>query len=100
MKKLELEVNWKTNEYYEMSVVTLLLPDDKIESIEKSQKFLKANPDIDSIRVRIDEDCLASMSDSRLGYGFVMVGSGDELYFIGCDHYDSTLQVETIPFTL
>ena len=100
MKKLELKVEWKTNEYYEMNDVTLLIPDDKIEAIEKSQTFLKANPDVDSIRVRIDADCLASMSDYRLGYGFVMVGNGDTLYFIGSDHYESSYQVHTESFTL
>jgi len=101
MKKLELKVEWKTNEYYELDDVTLLIPDDKLEAIEKSQKFLKANPDVDSIRVRIDKNCLASMSESsRLGYGFVIVGSGDALYFIGTDSYDSSNQVETGAFTL
>lgn len=101
MKKLELKVEWKTNEYYDVDVVTLLLPDEKIETIEKCQKLMKANPDVDSVRVRIDENCLASMSeDYRLGYGFVVVGSGDALYFIGTDHYDSKNQVETESFEL
>jgi len=100
MKKVELSVQWKTNEYYDLDDVTLLLPDDKIEAIEKSKDFLKANPDVDSIRVRIDENCLASMSEHRLGYGFVIVSNSDALYFIGTDHYDSSNQVETGAFNL
>lgn len=101
MKKIELKVEWKTNEYYDLDDVTLLLTDDKIEAIKKSKDFLKANPDVDSIRVRIDENCLASMSNSsRLGYGFVIVSNSDALYFIGTDHYDSSNQVETGAFNL
>lgn len=101
MRKFELTVEWKTNEYYDMDDVTLLLTDEKIEVIKKSRDFLKANPDVDSIRVRIDENCLASMSNSsRLGYGFVIVGNGDAIYFIGTDHYDSSNQVETGAFIL
>ena len=100
-KKLELKVGWKTNEYYELDDVTLLIPDDKEEAIIKSQEFLKANPDVDTVRVRIDKDCLASMSDSsRLGYGFVIVSSGTGLYFIGTDNFDSKNQVETEEFFL
>lgn len=99
-KKLELSVLWSTNEYYEMENVTLLLVEEKVTAIEKAQKFLKENPDSDSVRVRIDQDCLASMSDHKLGYGFVIVSSGDTLYFIGTDHYDSSNQVETESFTL
>jgi hypothetical protein len=101
MKKYELNVGWKTNEYYDIDDVTLSLPDDKVVSIRKSQDWLKSNPSIDSIRVRIDKNCLSSMSDdSRLGYGFVIVRGGDALYFIGTDSYDSTNQVETESFTL
>ena len=100
MKKVELSVGWKTNEYYDLDDVTLLLTDDKIEDIKKSKDFLKANPDVDSIRVRIDENCLASMSEHRLGYGFVIVSNSDALYFIGTDHYDSSNQVETGAFNL
>jgi hypothetical protein len=101
MKKVELKVGWKTNEYYELDDVTMLIPDDKIEAIEKSQKFLKANPDVDTVRVRIDKDCLASMSEfSRLGYGFIIVSSGTGLYFIGTDSFDSSNQVETESFEL
>lgn len=100
MKKLELNVDWKTNEYYEVNVVTLLLTDDKIDSIQKSQQFLKDNSDVDSIRVRIDQECLATDTDYTLGYGFIMVGSGDALYFIGTDHNDSQYQVETEGFEL
>lgn len=100
MKKIELKVEWKTNEYYDLDDVTLLLTDDKIKTIEKSKDFLKANPDVDSIRVRIDENCLASMSEHRLGYGFVIVSNSDALYFIGTDHYDSSNQVETGAFNL
>jgi len=100
MKKVELSVGWKTNEYYDLDDVTLLLTDDKIEAIKKSKDFLKANPDVDSIRVRIDENCLASMSEHRLGYGFVIVSNSDALYFIGTDHYDSSNQVETGAFNL
>ena len=100
MPKFELKVEWKTNEYYDMEYVTLLIPDDKLEAIEKAQAFLKANPDIDSIRVRIDADCLASMSEHRLGYGFVIVRNGDSLNFIGTDNYESSYQVETESFTV
>jgi len=100
MPKFELKVEWKTNEYYDMEYVTLLIPDDKLEAIEKAQAFLKANPDIDSIRVRIDGDCLASMSEHRLGYGFVIVRNGDSLNFIGTDNYESSYQVETESFTV
>ena len=100
MKKLELKVEWKTNEYYEVNVVTLLLTDDKITAIQESQQFLKENSDVDSIRVRIDQDCLATDTDYRLGYGFVMIGSGDVVYFIGTDSFDSQYQVETEGFEL
>ena len=100
MKKLELKIDWKTNEYYELDDVTLLLTDEKIFAIQRVGAFLKNNPDIEDARVRIDEDCLASMSTHRLGYGFVIVNRSDRLYFIGTDHYDSTLQVETDAFTL
>lgn len=97
--KKELDVAWKTNEYYDMDHVTVLLVEEKVAAIEKAQKFLRENPDLDSIRVRIDEDCLASMSEHRLGYGFVIVSTG-ALYFIGTDHYDSSNQVETNAFNL
>lgn len=100
MKEIKLNIEWKTNEYYEMNVVTLLLTDEKIETIQKSQQFLKENSDVDSIRVRVDQDYLTSDTDYKLGYGFVMVGSGDVLYFIGTDHHDSQLQVETEGFEL
>jgi len=100
MKKLELKIEWKTNEYYDLDDVTLLLTDEKIATIEKSQLFLKDNPDIDSIRVQIDENCITSMSDHRLGYGFIIVSNSDRVYFIGTDHYDSANQVETYAFTL
>ena len=102
MQKLELEVVWTSNEHYYLDNVTLLLTDDKIETIKKAQRLSEANPDIDTIRVRIDQDCLASMSDYRLGYGFVLVGGGEgtALYFIGTDHYNSQYQVETGEFFL
>ena len=100
MKKLELKVEWKTNEYYEVDTLTLLLTDDKIAAIQKAQQFLKENRDIDTIRVRVDQDCLATMTDYKLGYGFVIVGGGDALYFIGTDHSDSQYQVETESFEL
>lgn len=100
MKKLELKIEWKTNEYYDLNNVTLLLTDEKIEAIEKSQKFLKNNPDVNSIKVMIDENCLANFGDCRLGYGFVLVGNGENLYFVGTDHYDSANQVETDAFTI
>jgi hypothetical protein len=100
MKEIKLNIEWRTNEYYEMNVVTLLLTDDKIETIQKSQQFLKENRDVDSIRVRVDQNCLTSDTDYKLGYGFVMVGSGDALHFIGTDHHDSQYQVETESFEL
>jgi len=100
MKKLKLNVQGTTNEDYELKVVTLLLTDDKIETIKKSKAFLEANKDIDTIRVRIDEPSLPSMSDTRLGYGFIHVSNADALYFIGTDHYDSANQVETEAFEL
>jgi len=101
MRKFELNIEWKTNECYYMDSLKLSIPDDKLISIKKSQAFLKSNPSIDSIRIRIDENCLSSMSDdSRLGYGFVIVSKGDDLYFIGTDHYYSSNQVETEAFTL
>ena len=100
MKKLELKVEWKTNEYYDMDMVTFLLTDEKIKTIEKAKKFMKDNPDIDTVRVRIDENCLESMSDYRLGYGFVLVSNAEALYFVGTDHYDSSNQVETESFIL
>lgn len=98
-KKYELQIGWKTNEYYEMDNVTLLLVEEKVAAIEKAQAFLKKNPDIDSMRVRIDNDCLGSMSEVRLGYGFVIV-SGGSMYFVGTDNYDSAYQVETESFIL
>jgi len=100
MKEIKLNIEWRTNEYYEMNVVTLLLTDDKIETIKKSQQFLKENSDVDTIRVRVDQNCLTSDTDYKLGYGFVMVGSGDALHFIGTDHHDSQYQVETESFEL
>jgi hypothetical protein len=100
-KKFELSVEWRTNEYYMMDTVTLLLDEEKIGAIEKAQTTLKENPDFDSIRIMIDENCISSDSDlHRLGYGFVIVCAGDDLYFIGTDHYDSSNQVETEGFTL
>lgn len=100
MKKLELKVEWKTNEYYEVDVVTLLLTDEKIATIEKSQQFLKENKDVDSIRVMIDQDCLASGTDYRLSYAHVIVTAGDALYLIATDSFDSANQVETEHFDL
>jgi len=100
MKKLELTIEWKTNEYYELNDVTLLLTDETISAVQRAQAFLSENPDVDSARVRIDEDCISSMSECRLGYGFVIVSKGDLLYFIGTDHYDSANQVETDAFTI
>lgn len=101
-QKLELKVEWYSNEHYYLDNVTLLLTDEKVETIKKAQRLSEENPDIDTIRVRIDEDCLASMSEYRLGYGFVLVGGGEgtALYFIGTDHYDSKNQVETGEFFL
>lgn len=100
-KKLELSIEWRTNEYYDMDTITLLLVEEKIAAIEKAQTILEKNPDFDSIRVMIDENCISSDSTMhRLGYGFVLVRAGDELYFIGTDHYDSANQVETEGFVL
>ena len=100
-QKLELSVEWRTNEYYDMDTVTLLLVEEKIAAIQKAKTILAENPDFDSIRIMIDENCIASDSTlHRLGYGFVLVRDGDALYFIGTDHYDSSNQVETEPFEL
>ena len=100
-KKFELSIEWRTNEYYMMDTVTLLLIEEKVAAIEKAQTILKENPDFDSIRVMIDEKHIDSDSTfHRLGYGFVLVRAGDDLYFIGTDHYDSSNQVETEGFTL
>jgi hypothetical protein len=101
-QKLELKVEWFSNEHYYLNNVTLLLTDEKVETIKKAQRLSEENPDIDTIRVRIDEDCLANFGDYRLGYGFVLVGGGEgtALYFIGTDHYDSKNQVETGEFFL
>ena len=101
-QKLELKVEWYSNEHYYLDNVTLLIPDEKEETIRKAQKLCGENPDIDTIRVRIDADCLASMSEYKLGYGFVLVGGGKgtALYFIGTDNFDSKNQVETEEFYL
>ena len=100
-QKLELSIEWRTNEYYDMDTVTLLLVEEKVAAIQKAQTILKENPDLDSIRVMIDQDCIASDSTlHKLGYGFVLVRAGDALYFVGTDHYDSSNQVETEGFEL
>ena len=100
MKKFELKVEWKTNEYYDVDVVTLLLTDEKIATIEKSQQFLKDNGDVDSIRVMIDQDCLATNNDYKLSYAHAIVTAGDALYLIATDNFDSANQVETEHFDL
>ena len=100
-QKLELKILWKTEDCYEMENVTLLLVEEKIAAIRTAQELLIKNPELDSIRIRIDNDCLATMStDVRLGYGFVIVQAGDGLYFIGSDNFDSKYQVETETFEL
>ena len=98
-KKLELDVLWKTEEYYEVDNITLLLVEEKTAAILKAQQFLKENPEIDSIRIRIDSDCIATMGEIRLGYGFVIVHTLS-MYFIGTDNFDSKYQVETEAFSL
>jgi hypothetical protein len=101
-QKFELNVEWTSNEHYYLDNVTLLLTDEKEETIKKAQRLSEENPDIDTIRVRIDQDCLANFGDDVLGYGFVLVGGGigTALYFIGTDHFDSKNQVETGEFFL
>jgi len=101
-QKHELEVAWWSNEYYDVKTVTLLIPDDKEETIEKAQKLCEENPDIDTIKIRIDEDCMATGTDYRLGHGFVQVsgGKGTALYFLGQDSFDSHNQVESDEFWL
>lgn len=101
-QKLELKIEWWSNDHYYLDNVTVLLTDEKIETIKKAQRMSEQNRDIEGIRVRIDEDCLACFGDYRLGYGFVQVGVGEGtgLYFIGTDHHNSQLQVETGEFFL
>lgn len=99
-EKFELKVLWKTEDCYEMDSVTLLIVEEKHDAIRKAQRVLKENPTIDSIRIRIDRDCIASMGDANLGYGFVIVQGGDGLFFIGSDNFDSKYQVETETFEL
>jgi len=101
MKNFKLRVEWKTNEYYDIDSLTLTLTDEKITAIQKAQALLKENPDFDSIRVMIEENCISADSNlHRLGYGFVLVRAGEGLYFIGTDHYDSRNQVETDSFSI
>lgn len=101
MTKFKLKIEWKTNEYYDIDALTLQLTEVKMAAIRKARAILKENPDFDSIRVMIDEKCITAESDlHRLGYGFVLVRSGDGLYFVGTDHYDSANQVETESFEL
>ena len=100
MKKLHLKVEWKTNEYYDVDELSLLLTDETLTAIKKSQDFLKANPDVDSIRVKVDDTCIATMNDYRIGVGFVIVRAGDNLYFMGQDNFDSSNQIETQEFTI
>jgi hypothetical protein len=101
MKKINLKIEWKTNEYYDIDDLTLTLTDEKIAAIEKAQSILVENRDFDSIRVMIDENCIkADSALHRLGYGFVLVRAGDQLYFVGTDHYDSANQVETDGFVI
>lgn len=101
-KKLELKVQWKTNEYYDMNNITILILEEKYDAIVKAQQILNKNPEMDSIRIRIDQQCLASMSEYKLGYGFIVVGGGEgtALHFIGTDHHNSQYQVETGEFFL
>jgi len=101
MKTFNLNIEWKTNEYYDIDSLTLTLTDEKIAAIEKAQTILRENPDFDSIRVMIDENCISADSNlHRLGYGFVLVRAGDALYFVGTDHYNSANQVETEGFEI
>lgn len=100
MKKIQLKVEWKTNEYYDVDSVTILLTDENLNAIEKSREFLKANPEVDSIRIRLDENNMSTGTDYRIGVGYIMVSSGEGLYFKGQDSYDSQNQVETDSFTL
>ena len=101
-QKHELPVAWWSNEYYDVKVVTLLIPDDKEEAIVKAQQLCEENPDIYTIKIRIDENCMATGTDYRLGHGFVQVsgGKGTALYFIGQDSFDSHNQVESDEFWL
>jgi len=99
-QKLELEVAFKTNEYYDVDNVTVLFPDDVVESVKKAQKFLQENRDIDSIRVRVPEDCVATGTDYRLGFACVIVGCGDALYFFAQDNFNSQNQIESDSFYL
>ena len=101
-QKHELPVAWWSNECYDVELVTLLIPDDKEETIIKAQKLCEENPDIDKIMIKIDEDCMATGNDYRLGFGFVQVsgGKGTALYFLGQDSFDSHNQIESDEFFL
>ena len=99
-KKLELKILWKTEDCYELDNITLLLVEEKTAAILKAQSTLRECPEFDSIRIRIDQNCIASVGDARLGYGFVIVQAGDGLYFVGSDNFDSRYQVETETFEL
>jgi hypothetical protein len=99
-QKLELPVAWWSNEDYNVQVVTLLIPDDKEEAIEKAQQLCFLNPDIDSIKIGIDEDCMQTGTECKLGFGSIEVsgGKGTALYFKGQDNHDSHFQVESDEF--
>jgi len=101
MIKVNLNVEFKTDEYYDVDMVSLLIPDETIETVKKSQEFLKANPDVDGIKVRVPENCIAVDSeDARIKIGFIIVSAGDVVHFFGQDNFDSRYQIETQEFTM
>ena len=101
MQKLELIVKWWSSDDYYVNNVTLLLDDEKIETIKKAQTFILANPDIDYISIGIDDDCTGTLSSLyKITAGKVVVRASGELYFKASDKEYRKWKLKTKLFKL